>query len=60
MINKIKEAIRNRNARKRKGVVNERAIFTAMNDDPQISVIPKRYKSALNLVGVFEALSVIK
>lgn len=59
-MSKINEAIRNLNARNRKGVVNERAIFTAINDDPQINVIPKRYKSALNLDGVFEKLSVIK
>ncbi len=59
MISKIKEAIRNRNARNRKGVVNERAIFTAIKDDPQIIVIPRRYKSALDFDGVFEKLSII-
>ena len=59
MISKIKEAIRNRNARNRKGVVNERAIFTAIKDDPQINVIPRRYKSALDFDCVFDKLSII-
>ena len=59
-ISKIKEAIRNLKVRKRNGVVNERAIFTAIKDEPQIIVIPKRYKSALSLEGIFEKLSVMK
>lgn len=59
-ISKIKEAIRNLKVRNRKGVVNDRAIFTAIKDEPQIIVMPRRYKSALNLDGVIETLFIMK